>query len=611
MLLNKAIRRREVLSTTHHSLEDLQTPPRHKPVRGSRDIRPKKIEEWINGLPLANLGETSRQVYNVLLEFNALDIPGEDRQRVLEQLRPTTHYIVDALKKHYVGQAFPLSLKNRKIVRLAREILNEMATGYKIVIVEAVSGNEARKDSKTLVTALHRAIRYLGGILLKTYQVYDPYPSGVWSELHKLYAYAEENNLHNIAVADHEYTLIETATISDAYKQILLLALACPYRLRQGEVEQVEQALERWASYAELLSSQAQDHPEALFVVNLQHDESPTYRVLHDQDQLNSCRLLETQGLTRVLRVEMIQPPETANNHLNFSARDMSPDITRRLMLAWGVIPRRRFTRAKKFAQVHVAMGLSSAHHFISRAFEFGPENSTLSDQAETTFQNRASFNSAPIASETGKLPEFWELGSGGSIEKKDTTTSQTPSASVAIAINQRLWKMINISAGGYCLLWDKTETTQAQVGELVCLQETVNKHVNSWGVGVIRWMKSADSDGLQLGVQMLAPHAVAVAAKTSKDGQHFSAYQRCLLLPEIGVIQQPATLLLPALTSQVGSTLVINIHGKEHRVRLTKMLENTGTFGQFHFAPLQAQPSSIDDAQPEPKDFDTIWSSI
>ena len=29
-------------------------------------------------------------------------------------------------------------------------------------------------------------------------------------------------------------------------------------------------------------------------------------------------------------------------------------------------------------------------------------------------------------------------------------------------------WKMLNISAGGYSLLWDNLETTRAQVGELL-----------------------------------------------------------------------------------------------------------------------------------------------
>jgi hypothetical protein len=100
------------LTSTLH-LTDLQIPARHEPVSGSRDIRPKQVEDWINGLPLANLGETARQVYNALIEINALNIASEDRQRVLEQLRPTTHYIVDALKKHYVGHAFPLAAKSR------------------------------------------------------------------------------------------------------------------------------------------------------------------------------------------------------------------------------------------------------------------------------------------------------------------------------------------------------------------------------------------------------------------------------------------------------------------------------------------------------------------
>ncbi len=589
---------------------ELQLPIRHEPVKGSRDIRPKKVEEWVNSLPLANLGETARQVYNFLLEVNALKLPSEDRHRVLEQLRPTTTYVVDALKKHYVGYPFPLSIKSRKVARLSREILTEMATGYKIVIAETTAGNGTRNDSKTLVTALHRAMRYLGGILLKTYQVYDPYPAGVWGELHALYEHAEQRGLHNIPVADADYTLIQTGTVSDAYKQILLLALSCPYRLRQGEVEQVERALERWASYAELLSPQSTEDSRALFVTNLRHDDPPTYRVLHDQDALATCRLLDTQGLTRILREEMVNTPETPNNHLQLTAQEMPPDIMRRLMLAWGVIPKRRFTRTKKFAQVEVGMGLSSAHYHISSESVFTPEHGDDTPPPELTFQNhRANFSSEPITADVGRMPEFWDLGAGGSIDWKTGSETSAHIATAIAAPTQQLWKMINVSAGGYCLLWDNEEATQAQVGELVCLQEIDSRQ---WGMGVIRWMKSADQDGLELGVQMLAPNAVAIAAKTSRDGKNFSAYQRCLLLPEIRTIQQPATLLLPALTSQVGSTVIINIHNKEHRVRLTKVLENTGTFGQFNFVPMESETTgNKDGTTATPKDFDSIWSLI
>ena len=599
------------MPSSEHKVE-LQLPVRHEPVKGSRDIRPRKIEEWVNGLPLANLGETARQVYNLLLEINALKIPSEERQRVLEQLRPTTTYVVDALKKHYVGHPFPLSLKSRKVARLAREILTEMATGYKIVIVETVPGNGTRNDNKPLITALHRAVRYLGGILLKTYQIYDPYPAGVWGELHALYEYAEQRGLHNIPVTDNSYTLIDAGTLCDTYKQILLLALSCPYRLRQGEVEQVERALERWASYAELLMPQGQETSGVLFVTNLRHDDPPTYRVLHHQDVLETCRLLNTQGLTQVMREEMVSTHETPNSHLQPTAQDMSPDIMRRLMLTWGVIPKRRFTRTRKFAQVQVSTGLSSAHYHIRSESAFNPESGGNTPTAEPTFQNRSNFSSAPITTEVGRMPEFWELGAGGTIDWKPDSDKPSQNTATNATPTQQLWKMVNVSAGGYCLLWDNQETTQAQVGELVWLQEIDSQQVYTWGMGVIRWMKSADKDGLELGVQMLAPNAVAVAAKTSRDGKNFSAYQRCLLLPEIAAIQQPATLLLPALTSQTGSTVIVNIHNKEHCVSLTKMLENTGTFGQFQFVPMESEPARIKDvAAVTPKDFDSIWSSI
>jgi hypothetical protein len=592
---------------TVNNIKDLRIPARHDPVSGSRDTRPKKIEEWIETLPLANLGETSRQVYNALLEINALKMPVADRLKVMEMFRPTILYITDSLKKHFVGQQFPLGSKSRKVAELSRAILAEMANGYKITIVEAVS-NSARLDNRGLLTALHRAIRYLGLILLRGYQVYEPYPDGIWREIHLLYYYAEQANLADTRVQDHEYTLIDSASVADAYKQIMLLSLACPYRLRQGEVEQVYGALERWASFTELSPAAGQDRPQALFVTHLHGDNPPTYLILHGNQDLNACRLFDAQGLTRVIREEMVQAREQTAGKPPLSGA-MSQDIMRRLMLAWGVIPRRRFTRTRKFSNVTVAMRLSAAHHFVSS------DSGTGDRSATPMFNRRASFSATSIANDVGRMPDLWELQTtpGYKLSEDEAKQAAEDTAQEEASYDNQTWKMVNVSAGGYCLLWDNQEATNAQVGELICLQERGGESLSStWGVGVIRWMKTRPGSELELGVQMLAPNAIAVATRTRRADGQFGSYQRSLLLPQIVAIQQPATLLLPAINHHVGNDVLVYSSGKDRLVRLTKLLENTGTFAQFHFAMVEQPDNKPGKKEPdEPRDFDSLWSSI
>ena len=130
----------------------------------------------------------------------------------------------------------------------------------------------------------------------------------------------------------------------------------------------------------------------------------------------------------------------------------------------------------------------------------------------------------------------------------------------------------------------------------------------------VIRWLKCADADGLQLGVQMLSPGAVAVAALKDRSGKQDGEYTRGLLLPEIASIQQRSTMLLPSPPFRVGDTVKVNFQGKNIRVKLTKLLENTGSFAQFQFSSL-GEVAETRAAKPKaglkPNDFDDVWELL
>jgi hypothetical protein len=85
-------------------------------------------------------------------------------------------------------------------------------------------------------------------------------------------------------------------------------------------------------------------------------------------------------------------------------------------------------------------------------------------------------------------------------------------------------------------------------------------------------------------------------------------------LLPEIASIQQQATLLLPSPPFKPGDTAIANCQGRHVRVRLTKLVENTGSFAQFQFVSLgEVEQKAARKPAPKSKvtDFNDVWDLL
>lgn len=590
----------------------LAVPSRSNPDKNAFDSRAANLNKWIENLPTANVGEATRQLYLALADMNSQKITDTQRLQALELLTPPINYVTESLKKHFVGQGLPLSEKQHKVARLTRELTYELATGYKILVVEQMDGSKAYKDKKLFVTGLYYAMRLLGSVLLKSYQTYTTFPRNAWSEIHALYHYAEKNNLHEVGILNNN----GTHTISDNYKQILLLALSCPYRMRHGVVEKVYDALEEWATHCRL--APLEYNTEALFAVNLDSDQPPTYLVLRNHDSSpETTRILETESISEDVRQALSNLRKTGRSKYQISASTL-----RRLMLAWGVMPKRRFSRTRDHAQVVAATGLCAIHYFVSGESVFnkpshGIEIQELSPSALGP-DGAATYRSNDTGDKQGGTPDMWEMNYRLEGEARPSSTEEAVArAAAGMRINRsydtQAWKMVNVSAGGYCLLWDNQETTRAQVGELVGIREQSDPDTFHWRLGVIRWLKMVEKRGLELGIQMLSPSAVALTAKPDSTRRIKDNESRGLLLPEIASIQQKATLLLPSPPFNIDDTAVINCNGRDVKVKLTKLVENTGSFAQFQFVSLGEvrRPATRPGSAPELREFDDIWDIL
>lgn len=594
-------------------------------------MRPKVVDQWITDIPTANLGETARLVYKALVETNHHNYSHQDRIYFLESLRESAQYAAKTMQKYFVGINFPLPAKGQKVATATRQIYVEMATGYMISIEDMVKGSALFTDNKQLATLIHRAINYLGQVLLTSYQIYTPFPNKTWSELHKLYAYAEARKFLHITVNDVQYHHNKKSNIAEAYSRILLLSLTSPNRLRHGEVNKVYDTLERWATHCNIQKISENKTVKGLFAINLDKDEPPRSSSLVTENcNTASCRILDTEQLANEIRNELKNNKDIGSTTLtgiDMQRPDLSHDLLRRLLVTWGVTSKRVFPRTNKSEKVQVTLGLSATHANIANIAK-RRRNDTSSDRlrgtrAQDAFTNTAQFETADIHNMNDKQPDVWDMiyPDGSAIqhplamkEHPEEETNAEQEEIVAIDDYQsESWVILNESANGYCLKNLSRSEHKVQVGELMGIQRSGDGHTWKWGIGVIRWLKLTDNRTMQLGIEMLTPDAAAIGIKPALDTGKKEAYQRTLMLPELKAINQPTTLITGPVPYRKGSNVVLKILGKTLAVKLTNSLQNTGLFAQFEFEITESDSSKTEkqNSLSGEFDFDNLWSSI
>ena len=116
------------------------------------------------------------------------------------------------------------------------------------------------------------------------------------------------------------------------------------------------------------------------------------------------------------------------------------------------------------------------------------------------------------------------------------------------------------------------------RVGDIVCVKEDKS---TGWSVGVVRWATNDDQEYLDVGVQLIAPKAKAINISRVSPAIH----EKGLLLAEVPVVKQPASIIAPSGTFGPARLLDIEEDGTIQRVMITKLIERTSRFERFGFS--------------------------
>src|SRR5690606_26114748 len=99
----------------------------------------------------------------------------------------------------------------------------------------------------------------------------------------------------------------------------------------------------------------------------------------------------------------------------------------------------------------------------------------------------------------------------------------------------------------------------------------------------VVRWIRQ-NRDGTAMGIELLSPRAIPVAARVIQKVGGPTTYARALLLPELAPIGQPATLITPRVPFQSGQKIHIQKQGVRSTAQLTTCVLRTESVNQFTY---------------------------
>ncbi len=584
----------------------------------------KEFKLWVDDLPIGNIGQTARKIFDALTRLSHVDISPLERQEALEFLQVPLQHVLESLAGHYILDPLPLPKKDYQVARLRLELLARTVVAYKVVVDqfndESFTGHMLHR--RVHAEAVYQVLSYLGHILLHCYQLYQNVPHHVWEEVHQIYRYALENELHGKEVYAKDRDGDEKQSTEDLYKQLLLLALAGPYRLLKGEVPKLYSALQRWAPNVRIAPLHEPISDRAGFAVDINADQPPVRANADALESISEGWLLITEKLGQLLGEELERMQSDTQlpgvTRPKMAQGEITGELISKLMLAWGVGASRSVERSDSLGQVVMICGLDALYGAMGGEVQPDFEQRRLgfevtSSAVEDVFGARKFL----------ERDEFVIAADEGLSELMDTKLEIEPAPKPGGGnLCTKVCEVFDQSVNGYHLIFSGAGDSRARVGELVGIGKGPGAAKGeSWQLGVIRWMRTKKSKWLEFGVELLQGDVEPVAITRERGTGDITDYW-CGFLQHLE--DKKTILLMPPFFANDQDRISLIRDGRKHSISLNCALDRTDSFAQYLYdiktetgkpAPgagvKSASFAEEADRLIADMDFDSLWKSL
>lgn len=560
----------------------------------------KAAKQWIENLPVADMGETASKIFHYLYDLNQSPLTPKIRLQILEAIKPTCVNTLSSLATVYIHSPLKYSQKLQSASELVHAIASETIFGFNTVIEDLHDNSvDFDKYQKTILpAACANSLQFQGFVQLQRYQLYKTVGAKLWQQQNIIYKLAQKHGL-----LEHKLKK-DSAELGTIKKQLLvnlILPLSAPYQLKHGEVNDVYTELEQLAELAELQPNETHGCLYA-YLPNNEVPPQPVNSIEEDEQA--------------VVGINLTNPAEALERHLKNEAEgffsrfkkksvelELDQELSEHLITHWSKQLNRNFIRMNSQANTEVCIGLAASHHFLVE--KLGPE-------VQQRFFGQK--KSAPKALEPESLQLEQEEDSQHSFVWKNRSSNmglndqqqKDAFASIYKPLSQEARQHLkedkpfkdiktksryqwtsgvvrDVSPAGFCLAFEKAPSSYAEANELITIKNIKNNQ-EQYNLGMIRWNRWYKNSVFLIGVEVTAPEALPVRATLDWDYAKPAYHHNGLLLPNMPNVGIDATVILPPLGYRSGQTVAILTPNDEFKLELKKKVIETDNFIQFHF---------------------------
>jgi hypothetical protein len=513
--------------------------------------------QWLKTLPLTNVPLAHATLTAQMESLNRTPFAPLERLKINELLRDPIAFVQLAMARKYLGRPLPLETVQLNNWHSVVGLWAALGAAYRLSLQACLEGDASVAAHAALIT--QRCLRYTGLQLVEHYRIYREIEKGVWQQAHELYALAEQRGYAMDVVRDSLNKQTDSATCAASYAQILLTNLADPYRLTPRQLSLLDRWLDKWGVRVTITATPPADTALSIIGVDLASSAPPV--IVRKDMKLANPRYLDTDRLAATFRKRIKQLRKNEDPAaLGLGEDCVQPDCEALLTVLYQhwceFAPKpRNFTRRPSAGKAQVGLGMAPIHFFLGgeKPFKQPGEKEKLSkrDIEDLQFFGR-------ISDKTEKH-QISQLGFG-----------------------LETWQIQDEGALGFRLARSDKNGMRISLKQLIAIRPADS---NTYALGVIKWLIFDSNDGPNIGVRILpgAPFAIAVRP-VALMADATNKYVQSFLLPDLPVLKETTSLVLPPGWFAPGRLLEIHAGEEAMTVRLHTLIEKGSDYERVGF---------------------------
>jgi len=233
------------------------------------DTDPKQVSQWLDDLPVLNLSRVLAQLIDAVEPMVVNPLDATLRMQLLELYRRSAISLYPSANKENL-RTLPIDARQRKQAASdTGSLCNHLANGYKRIVADAYREGTQMLKRPLLLVATQRALEMLALAVLHAYRSYSNLPGFIWLEIHQLYGLAERQQAVDAAIPG----AAKQVTIGYLYRRLMLLSIADPFHMAEGEAFQTYKQLGQVIHLCQIENRPAKEAGE--YMIDLLGDSPP------------------------------------------------------------------------------------------------------------------------------------------------------------------------------------------------------------------------------------------------------------------------------------------------------------------------------------------------